>query len=185
MSISTSLLILISIVFVGVRVVSYFLSADLDRLEKLAKWSGKYSSSARELLSMTDAMPPSVVRELGFWNEAVVDRRFPFLLAVALSNKRRELLNGANLSSTTDDDDKRIFMQKNPALEDIYYDTLVYALMTIGYSHWLWGLIIRTALADIVAEHKKRRLKSFSSAVQQNVKLTRASSDCASFVAST
>ncbi|WGJ15659.1 hypothetical protein QEV83_05185 [Methylocapsa sp. D3K7] len=171
MSISLALAILIPVSLAAVWVASLAVKRDLERLANLDKWSRKYASSARDLLTTTGCLPASIIDDLAFWNGAVADKKFPFLFAIAISVKRQKLLNGER-TSAINSDDERIFIQQNPEFEEKYINTSLNAFMTIGYSHWFWGGIIRAAMADIFAEHKRRRIERFSRAVQKEVRLT-------------
>jgi hypothetical protein len=173
MNISLALAVLISASMAALWVASLVLKGDLERLANLSKWSGKYSSSVWNLLSTNDDLPASMIDDLAFWNRAVADKKFPFHFAMALSMRRRKLLNG-DRSSSKGNDEERIFIQQNPDFEEKYIDVYSNAFMTIGYSHWLWGGVIRAAMTDIFAEHKRRRIERFSRAVQKEVKLTKA-----------
>lgn len=172
MSTSLALAILISAFLAVGWMVSWALKSELARLADLAKWEGKYSASARELLANADPLPRSTLATLAFWNEAIADKKFPFLFALALTSKKNKLLNGER-ASTANDDEERVFLQQNPDFEEKYLETLLSAIMMIGFSHWFWGFYIRATLADILAEHKRRRVERFSKAVQKELGLTK------------
>lgn len=171
MSMSLTLVIVIVAIGIAWLVVSSTLRSDIERLDKLAKWSAKYAGTMRDLLKIDAELPKSIINVLDFWNSAVADRRFPSRFAYVLMMMRKELMNGVDFNKK-DDDDARIFMQKHPEFEDKYMSAVVFAMMTISYSSWFWGPAIRSTIADIYAEHERRRMDRFTKAVQTKVKLS-------------
>jgi hypothetical protein len=116
-----------------------FLKMELDRLAQLAKWSGRYTNSMRAFISASDTLPKSIIDDLQFWNKAIADKRMPFWLGIATSMRKNKILRGPQTTRNHDDDEKRLFFQKYPELEEGYINTVFDAVMTISYSHWLWG----------------------------------------------
>lgn len=149
---------------------SRILKLELDRLANLAKWSGRYSSSMRDFLAFPVNVPNSLINDLRYWNRAISNKKVPFYLALAISVRRRKLMNGAPAIKI--DHYEKDFFSDNPGMGELYMSATVSAVLTISYSHWFWGPIIRAGMADIFAEHQRRKVERFSRAVQREIKLS-------------
>ncbi|RNJ49280.1 hypothetical protein [Methylocystis hirsuta] len=179
MSAAFILLAIVLSAFAAFKLFEIFLAIDLDRLAKRAKWSGKFFSTTRDIIS-NDILPLEMIETLAFWNDAVADKSVPFLLAMALKNRQKKLLSSSKSKRSYKVDEERVFLQNNPEIADKYLDAIVYAITTIGYSHWLWGPAIRMTVADMCIENKKQRVEGFSRAVQREVRVSKHHTELAS-----